>query len=160
MNLRQASGGVSLSVLFLATAFSGCGASGGSTAGSGGQSSATGGEPAASGGDTSNQSTNENTGGAPAAGTTAAGGNSPAGGANATGGKAPTGGAPTTGGRTGTGGASVVRCNSNVTVSGCTPGQLTQTGTLNGRTKLTTQQLAASSIFSKSMNGVPHRHSR
>jgi len=135
MNLRQANGGVLLSVLLLATAFSGCGASGGSTtAGSGGQLSAagntsTGGDPGASGGDTSDPSTSVNTGGTPA---TASGSNSPAGGANATGGKVATGGAPTTGGRTGTGGAPVIRCNSDVTVSGCTPGQLTQTGTLNG----------------------------
>lgn len=130
MNLRQASGGVSLTVLLLATAFTGCGASGGSTAGSGGQVSAAG---DTSTGGQSDPSTSENTGGAPAVETTATGGNTPLGGANATGGKVATGGAPTTGGRTGTGGAPVVRCNSDVTVSGCTPGQLTQTGTLSGQ---------------------------
>jgi len=133
MRLRRVTCGALLGGLFLGSAFSGCGASGSSTTtGSGGQvglggDAATGGVAEPTGGDGSNPNT-EAPGGNVSVDTTAA-----TGGKAATGGAATTGGRVATGGRTGTGGSSVVRCNSNVTSVGCTPGKLTQTGTLNGR---------------------------
>jgi hypothetical protein len=118
----------------------GCGPSGsaisGSAQGSGGN--------VATAGNTSVGGNGDNVGGA---GTTATGGLATAGGAGGagtstggarpTGGAAPggskaTGGSPATGGTPGTGGTPIITCNSNVTSVGCTPGQLSQTGTLAG----------------------------
>lgn len=144
MKLHQVSGGSLLGVLLLASAFSGCGASGSSTTGSGGALGvggevATGGATDAVGGDSSEPGT-QGTGGA--TNVPGAGGNSPTGGAPAA-----TGGKAATGGRSGTGGSAVVRCNSNVTSVGCTPGQLTQTGTLNGRYGTYTATIGSKQYF-------------
>ena len=123
-----------LTSVLLASLMVGCGATGASTTatggvGSAGGSPATGGASETTGGTTINNATG---------GDVSTGGAGPTGGAKAstggsvanTGGRA-TGGAPT-GGTTSTGGSPPVTCNSNVVSSGCTPGSLTQTGSLNG----------------------------
>jgi hypothetical protein len=131
MKSHQVCYGSLLGALVLVSTLSGCGASGSSTTSTGGQAGvggnqATGGAPDGTGGETAPNT--EATGGESSTETgPSTGGRTATGGAPATGGKV------ATGGRTGTGGAPPIRCNSNVISAGCTPGQLTQTGTLNGR---------------------------
>jgi hypothetical protein len=110
----------------------GCGATGTivngndhNTGGSAGNS-AMGGSDNGTGGATTTQVV-QDTGGAGGGGNATGGAKPTGGGGNATGGAKPT------GGMQGTGGAPIITCNSNLTATGCTPGQLTATGTLNGR---------------------------
>ena len=134
MIVRQNDGRYLLWGLLLGSLVCGCGASGSSTRAIGGQvgaggNPATGGAPDATGGIAGNDGGSSATGGAGAN----TGGNSPTGGSKATGGSSASTGGRATGGTPTTGGTPPVTCNSNVTSTGCTPGSMTQTGTLASR---------------------------
>ncbi len=140
MKLRLSSCSSLARIVLITHVAIGCGPSGSAISGTQGT-----GGGGATAGDTSVGGTGDNVGGTGTSANPSTGGAGGSGAGNSTGGARPTGGAPTnggskatggsppTGGTPGTGGTPIITCNSNVTSVGCTPGQMSQTGTLAGQ---------------------------
>ena len=154
MKLRLSSCSSLARIVLITHVAIGCGPSGSAISGT--QGSGGGGAAA---GDTSIGGTGDNVGGAGTSANPATGGAGGSGAGNSTGGARPigggpgnggskaTGGSPPTGGTPGTGGTPIITCNSNVTSVGCTPGQISQTGTLAGRYGTYTATIGSKQYF-------------